>query len=227
MNNKVFLISMIVFITCIIISIVSLRNDYLLSFSKENKTDLVFEKYDFIENTEFSYHNTSVRNKKIEYIVIHYTGLPVEAIGFLDYFNRKTSLHSSADYFVEIDGTIYQYNMEIEKRYSWAVGDEKNETLGGKLYGKVTNENSISIEMCVDSSSNLEANDINWKLSGETIESTKILVNKLMKQYNISEENVIRHYDVSGKLCPGIVGWNLDSGSEEEWIKFKIKLGVL
>jgi N-acetylmuramoyl-L-alanine amidase CwlA len=29
-----------------------------------------------------------------------------------------------------------------------------------------------------------------------------------MKKYNIPASNVIRHYDVSGKICPGVLGWN-------------------
>ena len=29
-----------------------------------------------------------------------------------------------------------------------------------------------------------------------------------MKKYGVPKSNVIRHYDVSGKLCPGVVGWN-------------------
>jgi N-acetylmuramoyl-L-alanine amidase CwlA len=29
-----------------------------------------------------------------------------------------------------------------------------------------------------------------------------------MAKYNIPKTNVVRHYDVSGKLCPGVVGWN-------------------
>ena len=45
-----------------------------------------------------------------------------------------------------------------------------------------------------------------------------------MKEYKIPESNVIRHYDVTGKFCPGVVGWNEDTGSIEEWNKFKNKL---
>ena len=59
----------------------------------------------------------------------------------LDYFNRTQTMHSSADYFVEYDGTVYQYNMEIDSRYSWAVGDKLQNTNGGSLYEKVTNDN--------------------------------------------------------------------------------------
>jgi N-acetylmuramoyl-L-alanine amidase CwlA len=42
----------------------------------------------------------------------------------------------------------------------------------------------------------------------------------LMNKYNIPKENVLRHYDVSGKSCPGIIGWNPDSGSEATYEAF-------
>ena len=32
------------------------------------------------------------------------------------------------------------------------------------------------------------------------------------------------HYDVIGKPCPGIIGWNIESVSETEWQKFKVRL---
>ncbi|MBQ2348232.1 MAG: hypothetical protein II388_07700 [Clostridia bacterium] len=45
-----------------------------------------------------------------------------------------------------------------------------------------------------------------------------------MEQYGIPAERVIRHYDVSGKLCPGIIGWNEDSGNVTEWKHFKERI---
>ena len=45
-----------------------------------------------------------------------------------------------------------------------------------------------------------------------------------MKTYNIDANHVIRHYDVTGKYCPGIIGWNSASGDESEWLAFKSKL---
>lgn len=42
-----------------------------------------------------------------------------------------------------------------------------------------------------------------------------------MKEYNIPKDHLIRHYDVNQKLCPGVIGWNKESGSEAKWINFK------
>ena len=58
-----------------------------------------------------------------------------------------------------------------------------------------------------------------------------------MSKYNIPLDKVIRHYDATGKLCPGVIGWNpgtiYDSltaaptkkkSTEEQWIAFKKRL---
>ena len=52
------------------------------------------------------------------------------------------------------------------------------------------------------------ANHEGWYLTDETLKQCAKLVKILMKKYNIPLERVIRHYDISGKLCPGVMGWN-------------------
>ena len=49
-------------------------------------------------------------------------------------------IRASADYFVDHNGNIYQYNMEIDNRYTWAVGGDKYNTLGGDYYKIVENQ---------------------------------------------------------------------------------------
>ena len=46
-----------------------------------------------------------------------------------------------------------------------------------------------------------------------------------MKQYHIDADHVIRHYEVNGKQCPGVIGWNTESGDESKWQMFKAKIG--
>lgn len=189
------------------------------------KVNLIVPDFLIIPNDNFHKHNTSVRSRPIKYIVIHYTGEENDADYFIEKFNKKETDNASADFFVGFNGDVHQYNMKINTRYSWAVGGKKNErTQGGSLYGIACNENSVSIEMSVYSGGAIYANERGWYLTDETLEATIELTKYLMKKYNIPVSNVIRHYDVTGKLCPGIVGWNLDSGSEEEWFKFKDRL---
>ena len=39
--------------------------------------------------------------------------------------------------------------------------------------------------------------------------------------FNIPKERVVRHYDVTGKICPGWAGWFGENS--REWYKFKVR----
>lgn len=176
-----------------------------------------------IKNTNFRHHNTSVRKCRPEYIVIHYTASVADAASQIAYFNGTGANSSSADFFVAWDGRIYQYNMDIKGRYSWAVGGGRQSNYGGNFFGRCTNSNSISIEMCCKSKTGKYsgANSSNWYFTDATVNATIQLVKMLMAEYGIKEDYVIRHYDVNGKICPGIIGWNYPSGSDKKWYAFK------
>ena len=58
-----------------------------------------------------------------------------------------------------------------------------------------------------------------------------------MKVYNIPLNKVVRHYDATRKLCPGIIGWNpgviydsvtgkptKNKSDENKWLDFKKRL---
>ena len=176
------------------------------------------------QNPNFGTHNTSVRNGSIQYICIHYVGAEGDAKQNVNYYNRKTSTSASADFFVGHKGDIWQYNPNPKDRYCWAVGGSRQSSHGGSFYGKAKNYNSISIEMCVKTKGSKAANSKDWYFTNETIESTIELTKYLMKLYNVPSSRVIRHYDVTGKYCPGVFGWNDQTGSEREWESFKSKL---
>lgn len=176
--------------------------------------------------TKFStVHTTAKPNRTIDYIVIHYTaGVTSKtgsAINIANYF-RTTDKEVSSDFIVD-DTEIVQYNGDIKNSYSWHCGGSKYNTKGGSFYKKCTNANSIGIEICsVNSTGKMQnANDKSYSFTAEAIANTSELVKKLMTEYNISADRVIRHYDVTGKPCPGIIGWNADSGSETAWNAFK------
>lgn len=147
-----------------------------------------------------NYNNSSRNGNSIKYIVMHYTGNKGDtAKNNAVYFNGGDR-NASANYFVD-DTEIYQ--VVEDARASWNCGDGK-----GK-YG-ITNQNSISIEMCCDSNGNI---------STQTENNALDLVKHLQKKYNISNNNVVRHYDASRKICP-----NWSSDNWERWNKFKEKL---
>lgn len=173
-------------------------------------------------------NTTALKNRKIEYIVIHYAA-SVKSYDNADeniakWFNKE-STKASADFIVD-DDSITVYNADINNRYTWHCGGSKYNTKGASFYGKCTNKNSIGIEVCSNNITGkvTNANDSNWYFTKESIDNLRELTKKLMSEFNISADNVIRHYDVTGKLCPGVIGWNTDSGSDAEWESFKKSL---
>lgn len=165
------------------------------------------------------------RNREIKYIVVHYTagvtsksGSAVNTAVWFDSGNAS----ASSDFIVD-DTAVVQYNADIKNRYTWHCGGNKYSTKGGTLYGKCTNANSIGIEICSTNSTGKmqAANDKSYSFTSAAVANAAELVKQLMKQYNIPAENVVRHYDVTGKPCPGIIGWNIESGSESAWKAFK------
>lgn len=178
-----------------------------------------------ITNKSSTVHTTAKAARAIEYIVIHYTaGVTSKAgsaVNTADYF-RTTSTQVSADFTVD-DTAVVQYNPDIKNRYSWHCGGNKYATKGGSLYGICKNSNSIGIEICCNNSTGKmqAANDKSYSFSDAAVANALWLVKKLMAEYNIPAERVIRHYDVTGKPCPGIIGWNTESGSEAKWAAFK------
>ena len=153
----------------------------------------------------------------IKYIVIHYTANDGDtAISNAKYF-ANGSRGASAHYFVDSKNIV----QSVKDDYvAWAVGgnkyDDTTKTCGGKFYGKCNNNNSLSIEICDDIKNNA------IYPTDSTINNIIELVRTLMKKYNISINNVIRHFDVTGKKCP--MYWCGDSQKNAKWQDFKSRL---
>ena len=133
----------------------------------------------------------------VEYIVIHYTANDGDtAAANANYFKNRI-VEASAHYFVDDKG-IYQ--SVPDNFIAWSVGGDKYpsaaQTGGGKWYGKCKNSNSISVELC-DTKRNGKSD-----FTEATMANAAELVRSLMKKYNVPIENVIRHFDVVGKICP-------------------------
>lgn len=185
-------------------------------------------------------HITRATNRDIRYIAIHYTAGSTSKAGSA-YATRNVfvSRPASADFVVD-DYEVVQVNPDIKNNFCWAVGDKKNPwTGGGTLYGTATNRNTISIEICSNlrqGTSSQAPNHDGWSFSEKSLDNTIRLVRYLMKKYNIPKDRVVRHYDISGKICPAIIGWNdaptfTTNGAQcarrstsEEWKKFKSRI---
>lgn len=174
-------------------------------------------------------HNTYSSRNNIMYIVIHYTAGVTSRKGSArntaSWFRNKNA-GGSADFIVD-DAEIVQYNPDPRRYACWAVGGGKYNNKGGRLYGTARNKNCVSIEICSSNKTGkvTRGNDCNWYFTAAAVNNAVDLTKYLMKLYGVPADRVIRHYDVNGKPCPGIYGWNADSGSEEEWQKFKQRIG--
>lgn len=173
-------------------------------------------------------HNMYSGARQIKYLVIHYTAGVTSKKGsarnIARYFDNPNA-GASADYIVD-DKEVVQYNPNPLYHSCWSVGGGRYNTKGGKLYRIATNRNCVNIEIC---SSNkyrkvMRPNDPSWYFTDAVIDNAVELAKYLMKKYNIPIDRVIRHYDCNAKPCPGIVGWNADTGSETEWKNFKARL---
>ena len=157
------------------------------------------------------YNHNAGSVSRIKYIVIHYTGALGDAKANCNYFaggNRNASAH----YFVGYDGAIWQ-SVE-DKNVAWHCGAKSYK------HAECRNANSIGIEMCVrkKSTASMGATDKDWYFESATVEAAAELTRYLMEKYNVPASHVIRHYDVTGKICPNPYVYNTMAHT---WDEFK------
>lgn len=131
---------------------------------------------------------SSGRTDKVKYLVIHFTANNGDtAKGNANYFHNNTVM-ASAHYFVD-EKEVWQSVRDSDTAYH----------CGAKAYrhGKCRNKNSIGIEMCSRKNSTGK-----YYFKDETVTRAIKLAKEIMAKYNIPIENVLRHWDVTGKNCP-------------------------
>lgn len=157
------------------------------------------------------YNHNAGRVSRIKYIVIHYVGALGGAKANCQYYaggNRNASAH----YFVGFDGEIWQ-SVE-DANVAWHCGASSYK------HADCRNSNSIGIEMCVRkrNAASMGATDKDWYFEDATVEAAAELTRHLMEKYNVPASHVIRHYDVTGKICPNPYVYN---GTAHTWDEFK------
>lgn len=136
-----------------------------------------------------SNYSSDRNGNDIQYIVIHFTANNGDtAQNNCTYFSGA-SRGASAHYFVGDDG-IYQSVKDSAR--AWHCGGTSK-----YKHPYCRNANSIGIEMC----SRIDSNGM-YYIKDNIISDTIELTRYLMQKYNISIDNVIRHYDVWNKQCP-------------------------
>lgn len=147
-----------------------------------------------------------LKNKSNKYIVIHYTANDGDtALNNAKYFyseNRGASAH----YFVD-ENEIVQ--VVEDSNMGWHCG-----TTGTYVHSECRNSNSIGIEMC-----SRKYSDGTYYIKDEVVASTIELTKYLMDLYDVPLENVLMHYDVTGKICPAPFVNDMSL-----WTDFKSKL---
>lgn len=130
------------------------------------------------------YSRNGEKQNKIEYIVVHYVGnANTSATANRNYFNNLAKTHStsaSSHYIIGLNGEIIR-----------CIPDNEVAFHSGSYS---MNRKSIGIEDCHP--------DWNGKFTDDTYNALVELCADLCKKYGISINNVIRHYDVTGKSCP-------------------------
>lgn len=122
----------------------------------------------------------------VDWIVIHYTSnLGDTAKNNADYFARE-AVKASAHYFVdehEVWASVPIY------RTAWHCGAQAYK------HPLCRNTNSIGVEICMNAK--------DGSVRQGSIDRAAQLVRTLMGRYGIPPGHVLRHYDVTGKHCPG------------------------
>ena len=153
---------------------------------------------------------------RIKYIVIHYVGALGGAKANCQYCAGQY-IGASAHFFVGFDGEIWQA-VEVED-IAWHCGAKSYK------HADCRNSNSIGIEMCVRkrNTASQSATDKDWYFEDATVAAAAELTRYLMEKYNVPASNVIRHYDVTGKVCPNPYVYNC---TQHVWDEFKQLISI-
>lgn len=128
--------------------------------------------------------------KDIDFIVVHFTANANDtAKNNADYFATGNQRSAGAHYFVGRDGVAESVPATF---VAWSVGDKQSKLNGGGSKMKVCfNYNSVSVELC-------DFRTWNDKVAKTAAE----FITALRRDLLINKNNIIRHYDVTCKLCP-------------------------
>lgn len=150
--------------------------------------------------TPNEYSRPGIATNKITGIVVHYTANPgASARNNRDYFEGLKDSHetkASSNFVIGLEGEIVQCVP------TWEVAYASNNR----------NIDTVSIECCHP--------DETGKFNEKTYHSMVELCAWLCLKFDLNEEDVIRHYDITGKKCPKYFVENGDA-----WIQFKHDIG--
>lgn len=149
---------------------------------------------------EYSRPQTALN--KVNGVVIHYTANPgTDALANRNYFeglkdgktySNGNYIYTSSNFIIGLNGDIIQCIPLNEVAYA----------------SNGRNEDTISIEVCHP--------DETGEFTDKSYKSLVKLTAWICSEYNLKKDEIIRHYDVTEKICPKYFVEN-----EEEWEQFK------
>jgi N-acetylmuramoyl-L-alanine amidase len=160
--------------------------------------------------TPYNYGNGQV--DRIKYIVIHYVGALGGAEANCKYYASQY-IGASAHYYVDFSGEIWQ-SVE-DNNVAWHCGAKKY------VHPECRNGNSLGIELCVRNKGSVADTSRDWYFEDATVQAAILLTKELMAKYNVPADHVIRHHDVTGKICPNPYVYN---HTQHTWDAFKSAL---
>ena len=122
--------------------------------------------------------------KKINFIIIHYTGMKKESESITRLCDENTKV--SSHYFIKKNGEIIRLVPDLYE--AWHAGESSWKKI------KSLNKNSIGIEI------QNQGHEFKYeKFSSKQINSLKKLLKILMKIYKINSNNILGHSDIAPK----------------------------
>lgn len=132
--------------------------------------------------TPNDYSRPQIPLKAVKGIVVHYTANPgtgaKENRSYFEGLAKKKTTYASSHFIIDLDGSIIQCIPLDEISYA---SNERN-------------KDTISIECCHKGK--------RGKFTKETYNSLVKLTAWLLNKYGLGEQDVMRHYDITGKKCP-------------------------
>ena len=195
--------ALVLFITLLVVAGTRRQKAEKQTVSEKTYPDITFD-VRFLDPNPFSRPQLAL--KKVHAIVVHYTANPgVDAVANRNYFNnlpkanerKQKKTYASSHFVIGLDGTIVQCIPLEEMAY--AANDRNSDT--------------VSIECCHKKE--------NGKFTAQTQAALIQLCTYLCIKFDLTEENLIRHYDVTGKICPKYFVEHPDA-----WETFKKDVGM-
>lgn len=131
------------------------------------------------------------RKQAVRYLVVHYVGAKGDAANNAKYYGSTSGINASAHYFVGHGPSPEIWASVAENNTAWHVGAQRY------VHPDCRNENAIGVELCCHQDTAGA-----WYFDPETVDVAVELCRNIVGRYDIPRNRVLRHYDVTGKICP-------------------------